>query len=131
MRLKLLKPVIHDHSTPRKWRSGTPHHSIFNSSNLGHSQLLRVNPSSTGTPIPNCTCFHSRLFPVLSKAREPRIYTGCISAFMARQSKWSAWMSRQFRNPNFRQHCSNCHWIFASATSFNGQQSNLSGVERS
>ncbi|GBN79169.1 hypothetical protein AVEN_200399-1 [Araneus ventricosus] len=30
-------PVIHNNSTPRKWRSGTPNHSIFQPIHLGRS----------------------------------------------------------------------------------------------
>ncbi|GBN15464.1 hypothetical protein AVEN_248381-1 [Araneus ventricosus] len=33
----LLKLDIHDRSTPRKWRGGTPHHSIFQPIRLGRS----------------------------------------------------------------------------------------------
>ncbi|GBM43306.1 hypothetical protein AVEN_220833-1 [Araneus ventricosus] len=51
--------------------------------------------------------------PISHGARMPSpsftYYTGHISAFMARQSKWSTWILRLIRNPN----CFNFHRFFA------------------
>ncbi|GBN31709.1 hypothetical protein AVEN_262841-1 [Araneus ventricosus] len=86
------------------------------------------------TPIP---ILHTSPSPVLISSREkasslsPRIYSGRISVFMARHSKWSAWVSRLFGYPTFSPHRSSCLRVFALTTDFGLERSNLCGVERS
>ncbi|GBN20661.1 hypothetical protein AVEN_94860-1 [Araneus ventricosus] len=59
------------------------------------------------------------------------IYTGCISAFIARQSKWRASISRQVEYPNLLAHRSNSQCFLALTADFDMERSNLCGVERS
>ncbi|GBN69654.1 hypothetical protein AVEN_61549-1 [Araneus ventricosus] len=62
--LNTFKLNIHDRSSTRKWRGGTPH-SIFRHIHLDRSFMDRspqtTNPSATGTPLPCCTYFSPRL----------------------------------------------------------------------
>ncbi|GBM92045.1 hypothetical protein AVEN_95622-1 [Araneus ventricosus] len=57
--------------------------------------------------------------------------TGRISTFMVRQFKWSAWISREVENLNFRPHRSNSHWISALLKVFDVERPNFLGAERS
>ncbi|GBN83386.1 hypothetical protein AVEN_262086-1 [Araneus ventricosus] len=86
------------------------------------------------TPISHYTYFNLLLALISSRAvgeisisyvSTLRINTGRISAFMARKPKWSAWLSREVGNANFRVHRSNSHRYFSLMFVFDVEQSNL------
>ncbi|GBL76226.1 hypothetical protein AVEN_234493-1 [Araneus ventricosus] len=89
-------------------------------SNRNRSLRLPIGPTSKPS-----------FAPISTRVREspPRIYTGHISAFMAQQSEWSAWFSRQVGYPNFRPHQANSHQILAPTTGFGEQPPNLRARE--
>ncbi|GBO14210.1 hypothetical protein AVEN_3366-1 [Araneus ventricosus] len=71
--------------------------------------------------------------PISSTERVPlpHIYTGRISVFMARQSKWHFGFQERLKIQNFQPHHANSHRDFALTTVLGVKRSNLIGVEPS
>ncbi|GBN22520.1 hypothetical protein AVEN_3205-1 [Araneus ventricosus] len=105
---------------------------LKSTSAIGHSVPVHINPSlrspTAPAALPRLLRFpleRDGLLPL------PRIYTGRISAPMARQSKWTGWIFRRVGNPNFRPRRSNSHGFFALTIGYDMEWANLLGVESS
>ncbi|GBN14949.1 hypothetical protein AVEN_267164-1 [Araneus ventricosus] len=112
-----VKEIIHDSSTPRKWRGGTPSHSI--------SQRIYLRRSFTDR---STQFLGDRL--ECGGVRFSQSHWSYFR-FIARQSKWSGQISRLVENPNFRARHSNFHRFFALMTNFEMERSIFRGVKHS
>ncbi|GBN39716.1 hypothetical protein AVEN_262258-1 [Araneus ventricosus] len=106
-----------------QWRHFTPYHFSAlpfeqpNNKTIRNGSLRSPKASASSFPLQNVSLRLLR-FPLEREKTYTRIYTGRISAFMARQNKWSAWISSQVGYHNFRPHHANSHWIYELTVGF-------------